>query len=251
MAENKKSFILYCDTIHTVEKMPDDKAGLLFKHILRYVNDLHPKTDDLIVELTFEPIRQQLKRDLEKWSDTSVSRSENGRIGGLKSGEARRNKSKQNEANALNLKQNEHVSVSVSDNVAVNDNEKEKTNNNTCFSFDDFWFAYPNKTGKKVCESKYRQVKEHDREKIKNTINDFINNKPFKDYNYPNPSTYLNQERWNDEIKSKNKEPIKNGEFTRAKFICLEKIYTMPISAYKTNLEAYGEEKVKLIEYLP
>ena len=39
MAENKKSFVLYTDLIHTVSKMPNDKAGELFKHILMYVND--------------------------------------------------------------------------------------------------------------------------------------------------------------------------------------------------------------------
>jgi hypothetical protein len=41
--KDKKSFVLYCDLLHTVEKLPDDKAGLLFKHILKYVNDLDPK----------------------------------------------------------------------------------------------------------------------------------------------------------------------------------------------------------------
>ena len=44
MAENKKSFILYCDLIHTIEKMPNEKAGELFKHILMYVNDKNPET---------------------------------------------------------------------------------------------------------------------------------------------------------------------------------------------------------------
>lgn len=69
MAENKNSFVLYADLIHTVRKMDDDKAGALFKHILSYVNDENPVTDDLIVELTFEPIKQQLKRDLKKWEN--------------------------------------------------------------------------------------------------------------------------------------------------------------------------------------
>lgn len=67
MAENKKGFILYADLIHTVEKMSANKAGLLFKHILRYVNDQDPKTNDPIIGLSFEPIKQQLKRDLEKY----------------------------------------------------------------------------------------------------------------------------------------------------------------------------------------
>jgi len=64
MATEKNSFLLYCDVIHTVEKMKDVDAGALLKHILRYVNDKHPVTDNSIVEIAFEPIRQSLKRDL-------------------------------------------------------------------------------------------------------------------------------------------------------------------------------------------
>lgn len=77
MAKDKKSFLLYCDIIHTVTKMPDDKAGQLFKHILDYVNDLNPKTDDLIIQLTFEPIKQQLKRDLDKYFDKCAKNTTN------------------------------------------------------------------------------------------------------------------------------------------------------------------------------
>ena len=75
---------MYCDLIHTIMKMPDDKAGLLFKHILKYVNDLNPITDDLIVELTFEPIKQQLKRDLDKYNDVKIDKSNSGKLGNLK-----------------------------------------------------------------------------------------------------------------------------------------------------------------------
>ena len=126
MAENKKSFILYSDLLHTIDLMPDENAGKLFKHILKYVNDLNPEAEDLITKLSFEPIKQQLKRDLIKWEDKSVNRSESGRLGGIKSGEARRSKMKQNEANASKTKQNEHVSVNVNDNVNVNNIESRK-----------------------------------------------------------------------------------------------------------------------------
>jgi hypothetical protein len=82
MAKDKKSFLLYCDIIHTVEKMPTEKAGKLFKHILQYVNDQDPITDDIIVQLTFEPIKQQLKRDLRKYEDFIEKQRENGKRGG-------------------------------------------------------------------------------------------------------------------------------------------------------------------------
>jgi hypothetical protein len=84
MATDKKGFVLYADLIHTVSKMPDDKAGELLKHILSYVNDENPETDDLIIQLTFEPIKQQLKRDLIKYKDKKESLSLSGRIGNLK-----------------------------------------------------------------------------------------------------------------------------------------------------------------------
>lgn len=84
MAENKKGFILYCDLIHTVEQLPNEKAGELFKHILRYVNDQNPITDDLITNITFEPIKQQLKRDLKQWEESISQKSISGRLGNLK-----------------------------------------------------------------------------------------------------------------------------------------------------------------------
>jgi len=84
MAEDKKSFLLYCDLIHTIEKLPDEKAGVLFKHILKYVNDKNPTIEDLVVELVFEPIKQQLKRDLEAWRLSKFDKSQNGILGNLK-----------------------------------------------------------------------------------------------------------------------------------------------------------------------
>lgn len=77
MAEDKNGFVLYKDLIHTVRKMPRDKQAELFMHILEYVNDLDPQTDDLLIELTFEPIKQSLKRDLRKYEKTKEKNREN------------------------------------------------------------------------------------------------------------------------------------------------------------------------------
>lgn len=189
MANGKKSFVLYTDLIHTIEKMPSDKAGDLFKHILRYVNDHNPTTDDLIIELTFEPIKQQLKRDLEKWNnEIKPKRSESGRLGGIKSGEARRSKMKQNEANASTLKQteaNEGVNVNVND---------------IYYTFDEFWNTYGKKIDTKKCKDKFDKLNAEERLKIKSTINDYINSTPDVQYR-KNPLTYLNGKCWQDEIK--------------------------------------------------
>jgi len=123
MAENKKSFILYCDLIHTVKKLPDDKAGILFKHLLSYVNDENPTTDDLLVEVAFEPIKRQLKRDLEKFEEVKIKRSEAGKLGGRP-----KNQTKAKKANALFEKQTKAKKADTdndtdNDNVTVNDND--------------------------------------------------------------------------------------------------------------------------------
>jgi hypothetical protein len=80
MAKDKKSFLLYCDVIHTIEQLTDEQAGDLFKHILRYVNDLNPQSDSVITKIAFEPIRQALKRDLDKYESIRKRNSDNARM---------------------------------------------------------------------------------------------------------------------------------------------------------------------------
>jgi len=80
MATDKKSFLIYCDIIHTVEQLTDEQAGDLFKHLLRYVNDLNPQSDSVITKIAFEPIRQALKRDLDKYESIRKRNSDNARM---------------------------------------------------------------------------------------------------------------------------------------------------------------------------
>jgi uncharacterized phage protein (TIGR02220 family) len=82
MAENKKSFILYADLINIVSKLPKEKAGKLFLHILEYVNDLDPVTDDLLLQIAFEPVKLSLKRDLKRYENYIEKQRENGLKGG-------------------------------------------------------------------------------------------------------------------------------------------------------------------------
>ena len=90
MAENKKSFVLYSDQRGTFEKLSNEQAGLLIKHIYAYVNDENPN-GDFITELAFEPIKTQLKRDLVKWESLKEKRS----LAGKKSAEVKANNTKQ------------------------------------------------------------------------------------------------------------------------------------------------------------
>lgn len=110
MADNKKSAVVYCDLITTVEKMKDVDAGKLFKHFLRYINDQDPVAPNQIVEIVFEPIKQQLKRDLRKWQNKSAKNSEI----------AKNAWDMRKHANALNGKKNDAKNTD-NDTVNVND----------------------------------------------------------------------------------------------------------------------------------
>jgi hypothetical protein len=81
--ENKKGFILYADIQETVKLLDDQKAGQLFKLILSYVNDENPVVNDILLKVAFEPIKQNLKRDLKLWIEKKKKKSEAGRLGGL------------------------------------------------------------------------------------------------------------------------------------------------------------------------
>ena len=80
MAKEKKSFLLYADQNSVFQNLPDDIAGRLIKHILAYVNDEQPVTEELIIKIAFEPIRMQLKRDLQKYESIRERNSLNAKM---------------------------------------------------------------------------------------------------------------------------------------------------------------------------
>jgi len=95
MAEGKKSFILYSDLLQTAKKLPKEKAGELFLTILEYVNDLNPDPEDVLIQIAFEPIKMQLKRDLEKWETQLEQRSRAGKISAEKRASTKLNETQQ------------------------------------------------------------------------------------------------------------------------------------------------------------
>lgn len=111
MAKDKKSFILYVDQKDLWNKLPDEIAGKLIKHIYSYVSDENPKSDDLIIEIAFEPIKQQLKRDLKLFEEKRIKRSEAGLAGASKRWQPIANDSK---------RINTIAKIAVNDNVNVN-----------------------------------------------------------------------------------------------------------------------------------
>ena len=169
MADNKKSFVLYCDIIKTVEILPNETAGELFKHLLSYVNDEEPQTDNMLVKLAFEPIKQQLKRDLEKWEEIKVKRSEAG-----KRSAAKRNKNQQNQQVLTSVESVEQTST----NPTVNDNVNVTVNVNVN-DIEYIYSLYPskcpvqNRSLGKTAKNK-KQIEKHLKTKTKEELENII-----------------------------------------------------------------------------
>ena len=212
MDKSKKSFILYSDQKELFDQLSDEQAGKLIKFIFSYVNDEEPTTDDLLINLAFTPIKQQFKRDLDKWNKTKEGRSKAGKA----SAEARRNKKQQSLTNSTSANNVQQTSTNSTDNVNVNVNVNDNVNDNVnvnvndikkeIYSFEEFWNDYDKKTGRKNCEVKWKKIKDSDKLKIKETVKSYVSSKSDKKY-IQNPFTYLNRETWNDEIEVKKNKP--------------------------------------------
>lgn len=119
----KDSFILYTEQKAVIDKLTDEQAGKLIKAIYQYAKDGTMPELDMLLEIAFIPIKQNLERNSEKWEDIKQKRSNAGKLG------AEIKKQKQaNQANAnfaLSKQANEavNVNVNVNGNVNVNDNE--------------------------------------------------------------------------------------------------------------------------------
>lgn len=137
--KNKKSFLLYLDQQDLFNKLPDEIAGKLIKHIFSYVNRENPEANDLLLEVAFSSIKQSLKRDLNKWESQLKQRSDAGK----KSAE-KRAKEKQRKATTVksrSTKSTDSVNVSVSDSVSDNEVTKDIVAKARKYSDVDYQFA--------------------------------------------------------------------------------------------------------------
>ena len=116
MSKDKKSFILYLDQQELFNKLPDEIAGKLIKHIFSYVNCENPEANDLLLDIAFSPIKQSLKRDLSKWQTHIQQRVEAGKKSAAKRANDKQRKSTTVKTRSTNP--TDSVNVSVSDSVS-------------------------------------------------------------------------------------------------------------------------------------
>jgi hypothetical protein len=126
MAENKKSFVLYADLIKNIDHLTNEEKGILFNHLLEYVNDMNPVLENRTVLSSWKFIQSQLKRDLVKFEEVKGKRSDAGK----ESARLRAlNKEQQNSTKATSVESVQQTST----NPTVNDNDNDNVINKVDF----------------------------------------------------------------------------------------------------------------------
>lgn len=123
----KPSFILYCDLWDTIKYLDKKALGELTTIIFEYMIEGKTITPENPLFFVFNPIKNTLDRDKEKYKSISEKRKESGKKGGLSKGkQTKAKKANAKFANQIiaNEADNDNDSVNVNENDNVNANFK-------------------------------------------------------------------------------------------------------------------------------
>jgi DNA-directed RNA polymerase subunit RPC12/RpoP len=134
--EVRESFIFHAEYIADI---PEELQPQYAMHAINYaLKGIEPELADWRDVKMWNAIKNRIDGEAEAWEETKKQRSESGKLGGQRSGEARRSKTKQNEAplqideaneaplqDAKQSEANEAVSVFVNEFVPVTENDSE------------------------------------------------------------------------------------------------------------------------------
>lgn len=216
----KKGFVLYYDYRKHLAILNDEERGKLLMALLDYGETHEAPELDGAALMAFSFIANQIDRDAEKYAETCRKRSEAGRQGGRPS-KASEDEDKAKKANAFSENQNKAKKADTN----TNTNKDTNTNTNTDTEintppispeggktpdaqerrFAEFWAAYPKKVGKKAAQTAWNRLKPDAAlfESIMQAVSVAKTSEQWvrEGGRYiPNPSTWINQGRWDDEL---------------------------------------------------
>lgn len=148
MATGKKSFVFYTNWRNIFQELPKEKGYDLLMHMLAYVNDEDPQTDDVLINAVFAGMKNQLKDDLKNWEGKQKQRSAAGKASAA---------ARQRKATTVNERS---VSSTVNGNVSVNGNGK-KTIQERKAEFKNSLYPHVEKYGSKMITEFFEYWSEH------------------------------------------------------------------------------------------
>jgi hypothetical protein len=208
----KKSFVLHVDSLDVLDELTNEQAGMLLKAMRDYHNEDEAPLDAL-TKIVFCPFKNQFNRDSLKYQTTCERRANAGSMGGKQkvANVAKASKPKQKQANVA-----ESVSKNDSDSDSVNDSDSDNKSVSVIKDllpkvdvdefFEKVWKQYPSKQNKKKALATFTAYVNKKKLDV-DTFADYLikdicercNSLQFG-FDKLHFTTYMNGERWLDEI---------------------------------------------------
>ncbi len=202
MANKKNSFILYFDQAEMLEALSDEQRGRVFSAVFQYAESGKVSELNQAENIAFIAIKQSIDRDSKKYDEKCRKNARNA--------EMRWEKEDANECERIKEDAKHADSDSDSDSDKENppkspQGEKRAETNAVNERFESFWEAYPRKAGKAAAKKAFLKQKPGDA-LIAAMLGAIEAQKRSEQWTrdggqyIPYPATWLNGERWNDEL---------------------------------------------------
>lgn len=210
---------------------PEAKAAFMELCCLYWINETKLTIEDAIIECDEDNYQNLLSKKVIKEVDGYVKiyfldeQFENVLDKSEKARESVKKRWLKRNSNVLETNYDSNTNV-LETNYDSNTEEKRKEKNrieenNNIFSFDEFWNMYDKKSDRKKCEDKYKKLSLVQIEKIKIALPIYIKSTPDVKFR-KNPTTWLNGECWNDEVK-----PIEQNNLNNANTNSVEEVMNL------------------------
>lgn len=205
----KDTFIIRTEWADAIFELDPLDQAQIFRNLFHFHNGEENliNLNNLTVKLVWKLIQPNLIRNIDSYDKRKETSSLNGKLGGRPKKE-----DKTDEKNLNNLNQNlnnltePNETLNVIDSVFVSDSVPVIVNDNVYFkkvtniSFDEIWNLYDKKIGSiKKLQKKWEALSDEKRTLAKAHIIEYVKATPDKGFR-ANFETYLNQERWTNEI---------------------------------------------------
>lgn len=215
----RKSFVLHKDSLQVLDDLSDEQAGKLFKAIkaIQLGEDFEL---DALTKIALSPFKAQFARDNEKYERIVERNKNNGLKGGRPKTEDNPEEPKK-PSGLITNPENPQKADSVSKSVSVSDSDKDIKHLDQSKiareqleedSFEFWWKHYPKKLAKKSAFKAWKKViKKMDEQTVRDLTNHIVadvkhrledlekGSDTFLGFDRLHPTTYLNQERYNDD----------------------------------------------------
>ena len=226
-------FICHDDYYDRLKRLTNEEVGNLFRQLMLYHAGRYDEMSDFVDSegIAFDFIVSDIDRMEEKHNTVSETNRLNGSKGGRPKKQEEPNETEENPTKPNETEENPTKPYKDKDKDKDKDKEKDIEKESTLKSakekalaekFERFWSAYPRHQDKKKALDAFKKIDPDDEllEKMLNSIEKQKASSQWQDPQYiPHPTTWLNRERWNDEVQqSKPVETVKQAQVPAQQF---------------------------------